>query len=121
MAKIALCISMMIYCLQAEILHDVNRDILQRHCLTCHQEQKIPSNLIYKRYLLKYSTQARIKAAIFSYLKHPEQQHSIMPSAFFLKFPMKAALSLDDATLKRAIKAYVAKFSLQKRLRLKKQ
>jgi cytochrome c551/c552 len=93
---------------------------LEKACLSCHKEQQIPSGLIYKRYLMKYSTSERIENAMFSYLKDPQKSHSIMPPQFFLKFPMKPRMDIDDVTLRSEIRRYIQKFDLKKRLILDK-
>jgi len=94
-------------------------DLLEQKCLWCHKKEQVPSALIYKRYLLHDSTKSRIAHSMEVYLKEPQEEHSIMPRQFFLKFPMKKPLNLDDATLKRAIDAFIERFDIQKRLRLR--
>ncbi len=91
---------------------------LRKECLQCHVEQQIPSALIYRRYLMKYSTFERMQKAIFSYIKNPDQKHSIMPPQFFLKFPMKEVSTLDDDTLQKMIKRYLNTFDVKKKLTL---
>ena len=91
---------------------------LEQNCLSCHQAQQIPSSLIYRRYLMKYSTDRRMQEAIFRYLKNPNKDHSIMPPQFFLKFPMKESLSLEDEVLRREIKSYLEQFDVKKKLLL---
>ena len=93
---------------------------LKKACLSCHKEQQIPSDLIYRRYLMKYSTTERIEKAMFTYLKEPLHERSIMPPQFFLKFPMKPPMNMDDETLKREIRAYMKQFDIKKRLILEK-
>jgi len=98
---------------------DVNVDDkqqLQKACLQCHAEQQIPSALVYRRYLMKYSTFERMGGAIFAYIKNPDQKHSIMPPQFFLKFPMKEATILDDDMLQQMIKSYLNTFDVKKKL-----
>jgi len=102
----------------AASMQEVTSEGLEKNCLQCHKEQTIPSYLIYRRYLMKYSTPERIENAMFDYLKEPLQSRSIMPPQFFLKFPMKPPLDLDDDTLRREIRAYIEKFDIRKRLRL---
>jgi len=92
---------------------------LEKDCLACHQSQQIPSDLIYKRYLLKYSSHDTIKKVMFAYLKEPKKSHSIMPPQFFLKFPMKPKSSLLEDQLREDIGAYIDHFDIKKRLRLK--
>ena len=96
-------------------------DSVEKNCLLCHRQQQIPSQLIYKRYLLKYSTEQRMEKAIFSYLKNPDKKDSIMPPAFFLKFPMKIALDLEDKELHESIHAFLKKYDLQKKLMLEEE
>ncbi len=93
---------------------------LEQACLNCHKTQQIPDRLIYKRYLMKYSTEGRMDEAIFSYLKTPEKGRSIMPGPFFSKFPMKEDLHLDDGILRQYVTAYLEKLDLKKKLVLEK-
>ena len=92
---------------------------LEKFCLDCHIKDQIPSELIYKRYLLKYSSKDKIEDKIFGYLKDPKQKDSIMPKPFFLKFPMKKRLPYSDKTLKKLIEKYIEKYDVKKRLKLK--
>jgi len=89
---------------------------LQDACLKCHKKEQIPDSLIYHRYLMRYSTSSRMEKAIFNYLKMPDKTDSIMPSQFFLKFPMKKKSDMDDETLKRNIRYYLEKYDIRKRL-----
>jgi len=101
--------------LYGEEMHS-QEQALQNACLSCHQQQQIPSGLIYKRYLMKYSTSTRMEEAMFAYLKHPAKEHSIMPPQFFLKFPMKQAITLDDSSLRKNIQGYLDIFDIKKKL-----
>jgi len=89
-------------------------------CLSCHKEQKIPSDLIYRRYLMRYSTADRIEEAMFAYLKDPLQSRSIMPPQFFLKFPMKPPLAISDAKMRAYIRDYIDRYDIRKRLSLER-
>jgi hypothetical protein len=91
---------------------------LEQACLGCHYQQQIPSEMIYKRYLMRYSTHSAIKKAMVKYLSVPQKSDSIMPLQFFLKFPMKAPTHLNARELEESIEAYLKHFDVQKRLRL---
>ena len=106
-------------CLFAEELSTQEQSV-EQNCLNCHQQQQIPSSLIHRRYLMKYSTAKRMEKAIFAYLKHPDKARSIMPSAFFSKFPMKEATTVDDSTLRKYIQNYLETFDIKKKLVLEK-
>ena len=85
---------------------------LQSACLECHTTLHIPSEMIYRRYLLRYASKEVLRQRIFLYLKHPSTATSIMPPPFFSKFPLKKAQQLDDATLRRLIDAYIDHFDI---------
>jgi len=93
---------------------------LEEHCLACHREQKLPDNLIYRRYLLKYSSPQRIENALVKYLEHPLKERSIMPAEFFLRFPIKYANDLSPAQLRELVRRYIDYYDVRKRLRLEK-
>ena len=93
-----------------------NNSLAKKNCLSCHQKEQIPSHLIYKRYLLKYSTKSRMKKVILEYAKNPTKKGSIMPTPFFFKFPMKRKLNLDSETLGKSIDDYLDYFDVKKRL-----
>ena len=91
-------------------------EALEKNCLICHQKQQIPSELIYRRYLLKYSDLKTIKEQMFSYLQDPKRENSIMPKQFFLKFSMKKMLDLNTTLLRDGVEAYIDFFDIKKRL-----
>jgi hypothetical protein len=98
----------------------VSSDALENNCLNCHRAQQIPDSLIYRRYLLKYSTDDRIQKVLFAYLKDPKKINSIMPAPFFLKFPMKEKMTLEDEILQKNIVNYVQKYNIKNKLILEK-
>jgi len=91
-------------------------DALQKNCMSCHLKQKIPSELIYRRYLRKYSTHKAIKETLLSYLRNPSKKTSIMPKQFFLKFPEKKALDMNETVFSESIDAYLEYFDVRKKL-----
>ncbi len=89
--------------------------MVEKNCLSCHKAHAIPSELIYRRYLLRYSTHEAMKQAIVSYLSNPNPKNSIMPSPFFVKFPMKQSSTLDKPTLLRSTEEFLDYFDIKKR------
>ncbi len=85
-------------------------------CLQCHKTEQIPDSLVYRRYLMRYSTPERISEAMLKYLKAPKKTDSIMPLQFFLKFPMKKGMKMDTEDLRRYIYRYIEEFDVKKRL-----
>ena len=89
---------------------------LKKNCLSCHKTQQIPTKLIYKRYLLKYSTKKAMKKAILYYIKNPTKENSIMPKPFFFKFPMKFKNILSSKKLDKNINLFLDEFDVRHRL-----
>ncbi len=96
--------------------HESQVQQFENRCIVCHTSQQIPSELIYRRYLMKYSTKEAMATAILRYLKKPQKKLSIMPPQFFLKFPIKSNLGLDEMTLKKNIEIYLDYFDVKKKL-----
>jgi len=115
MGKIVISLTLLTLLISAKELNS-----FENICLSCHKQQQIPSSLIYKRYLMKYSTKERVEKAMFIYMKNPKKEYSIMPPPFFLKFPMKKKISLDDKSLHKYIKIYLEWFDIKKKLILGK-
>ena len=116
MGKIIIFFTLLCMVSNAQEVNAEDNQQLQKECLQCHVDQQIPSALVYRRYLMKYSTFERMEGAIYTYIKNPDQKHSIMPPQFFLKFPMKEATTLDDDMLQKMIKSYLNTFDVKKKL-----
>jgi hypothetical protein len=91
---------------------------LQKACLSCHEKEGIPTDALYKRYLLKYSSNKRIKEVIFHYLKHPTIEKSIMPAPFIHKFGLQPSSTLTDEELAAYIEALIRKYDVKNQLYL---
>jgi cytochrome c1 len=119
MEKIIMVLSLFTFSLWANTEMQTTKT-LEETCLSCHAQQQIPNGLIYKRYLMQYSTDRRMEKAMFKYLKNPNKKTSIMPPQFFLKFPMKEKLDIDDKTLQTHIQNYLKKFDIRKHIIIEK-
>lgn len=93
----------------------LNASEFDKYCLNCHGGD-FKFHVIMKKYTLKYSSEKRIKEAIFAYLKEPTAEKSILPLEYIKRFGIKEKSSLDDATLKRMIDIYYKEFGLQPKL-----
>lgn len=93
----------------------LNASEFDKYCLNCHGGD-FKFHVIMKKYTLKYSSEKRIKKAIFEYLKEPLSTKSILPSEYIQRFGIKEKSSLDDETLKRMIDIYYERFSFQSKL-----
>ncbi|MEA1954239.1 MAG: hypothetical protein U9O24_07580 [Campylobacterota bacterium] len=113
MVKIALLSTLLYVASYSQTLYADEKETLEKACLSCHKAQQIPNKLIYRRYLMKYSTTSQMHKVIYSYLKNPTTQQSIMPPQFFLKFPRKEASHLEDVQLKELIREYLDRFDIR--------
>jgi len=113
MGKIILLVSLLFVGLYAQ---KTQVQKLENKCLSCHGKQQIPSELIYRRYLMKYSTREDVKEAMLRYLKNPKKETSIMPSQFFLKFPMKQSFAFSEEILRENINSFMDMFDVKKKL-----
>ena len=84
----------------------------ETNCLSCHKSP-IQLNMFMKRYTLKYSSEPKIKDAIFQYLRTPTQQQSVMPFGFIRRWGTKEKSILNDEELKKAIDIYYEKYNLK--------
>jgi len=115
MVRVFLILIMFIGYLESEALAP-NSINIEKNCIACHTKQKIPSELIYRRYLTKYSTHKTIRKVIFNYLKNPTKENSIMPKQFFLKFPPKEPIDMNDTALIKTIDTYLDYFDIKRKL-----
>jgi hypothetical protein len=93
----------------------LNASEFDKNCLNCHGGD-FKFHVIMKKYTLKYSSEERIKEAIFEYLKEPLSAKSILPSEYIQRFGIKEKSNLDDKTLKKMIDIYYEKFSPRSKL-----
>jgi len=90
--------------------------LIEDRCLSCHKTQSIPSEMIYRRYLLKYSSKDRIREKIYNYLRSPKRENSIMPPQFFSKFPLKEPIDMRDKELQNMIDGYIEYYDVNHKL-----
>ena len=86
-------------------------NVFKSNCLKCHKNYEL--KLYIANYTLKYSSEKRIKKAIFNFLKSPTSYKSIMPPSYIIKHEYKKPTTLDDKKLKEAIDIYYQKFNLK--------
>lgn len=95
---------------------NLKQEVLLQKCLDCHKKEQIPNTLIYRRYLVKYSTHDAMLHAIVKYMKDPKKEKSVMPPPFFLKFSMKTKLDMNTRKLEEGTRAFLKMFDMKKKL-----
>ena len=87
----------------------------EENCLNCH-ENDFKFGMMMKKYTLKYSSEKRIKMAIFDYLKNPTYEKSILPVGYLNRFGIKEKTTIDDKLLREMIDIYYDKFNMHSKL-----
>jgi len=91
----------------------LSANIYESNCKSCHGIEN-QLNIFMHRYTLKYSSEKRIKKALFEYMKKPEATNSIMPMGFINRWGVKAPSTLSDRELREAIDSYYHLYNLRK-------
>lgn len=81
-------------------------DVYENNCIACHSKLPVSIDKYFYRYLLKYSSETKLKKAMTDYLKNPAKDTTIMPEAFISRFGIKEKTDLNDKELKEAIDKY---------------
>ena len=78
----------------------------ERNCIPCHKN--LPTSLqgMFKNYLLVYSGEETVKAALRHYMRYPSKHISVMSDLFLGTYGIKEKLYINDEELKEAIDIY---------------
>jgi len=97
-------------------IQNLQADSFEKNCVECHfAKQQL--EIFISRYTIKYSSETRIKDAIYNYLKNPTQKSSVMPQGFLNRFGIKKPSQLSDSELKNSIDEYYRKYNFKDRIR----
>ena len=88
-------------------------------CLKCHEQQNIPFEMIYKRYLIKYSSSIDIKEAMIRMCKNPSIENSELPRGFLRRFGVKESCTLKEEELSQAIDELIEYYDVKKYIKIK--
>jgi hypothetical protein len=81
-------------------------DVYEQNCVKCHAKIEVSIDKYFYRYLLKYSSERQVKAALKEYLNNPQKDKSVMPESFLARFGVKEKTTLNEAQLEKAIDTY---------------
>ena len=100
--------------LLASILHG---GVYQTNCVACHKTLPVSIDKYFYRYLLKYSSEKDVKAAMYHYLQNPSKKKSVMAEAFISRFGVKQKSKLTNKELQKALNVYWNRYKVFGRLR----
>jgi len=90
-------------------------DSFEHNCRNCHfQESQL--QMFMSRYTLLYSSEKRIKKALYEYLQNPIEKNSVMPKGFLNRWGVKEKSLLEEKELMKSIDEYYEKYNLKQLL-----
>ncbi len=89
----------------------------EQNCLECHGDAEQQMGVFFGRYLIQYSSERKVKKALYDYLSDPTYQKSVMPMGFLNRFGIKEKSDLSNKDLKEAIDTYYKNFAPKYRLK----
>ena len=87
----------------------------KENCLSCHTNY-FKFNMMMKKYTEKYSSEEKIKKAIFDYLQNPSYETSVLPYGYLNRFGIKEESFLEDNTLREMIDIYYKEFNIKDKI-----
>jgi hypothetical protein len=84
----------------------------ERHCVPCHRDLPTTLQGMFKNYLLVYSGEQTVKAALRHYMRYPSKHISVMSDLFIDTYGVKGRLYISDKELQEAIDIYWEKYKV---------
>ncbi len=72
-------------------------------CAGCHETTAPPFSLVYRRYLMLYSSKAHIEKRMVDFLTAPSKKRSSMPEGMKIRFNPQKHPSYDPIEAKQAV------------------
>ncbi len=94
-------------------LHANNFD---QKCVACHAKLPISFDKFYMKYLIMFSSKKYIKEAMFSYLKDPMLNLTVLSKEEIQKMGLMPKLDISDEELKSLIDEYIKRYDVKKKL-----
>ena len=92
--------------LAAVTLTAAQRDPYRNDCVRCHRKLPVTLDKFFFNYLLKYSSEREVKAALYSFLRHPTKKKALASEELIRQYGLMPPSRLSDTDLRRAIDTY---------------
>ena len=86
--------------------------IYRNNCVACHRKLPVSLDKFFFNYLLKYSSERRVKAALFKFLKHPTKKKALASEELITRYGLMPVTTLNDTDLRSAIDVYWEKYKV---------
>ena len=81
-------------------------------CTACHEKSAPPLSLVYRRYLMLYSSKARIQKHMVDFLVAPSKAKSAMPEGMKNRFKPQNHPSFPPQVARKAVETLIEKEDL---------
>ncbi|NLC27867.1 MAG: hypothetical protein GX780_03735 [Campylobacteraceae bacterium] len=99
------------------LILNADAKIYEQNCVPCHEELDVGIDKFFYRYVLVFSSEISVKAALKDYLLHPMKEKSILPDGLIEKYGIKEPSSLKEDALEEAIDEYWRRYTFIGKLR----
>lgn len=89
----------------------------ETNCVACHKEMEVGIDKFFYRYLLVFSSEVSLKAALKDYLQYPMKEKTLLPEGLVARFGIKKTTKLNEKELDEAIDTYWQTYKLIGRLK----
>lgn len=80
--------------------------VYERNCVACHKKLPVTLDKFFFNYLLKYSSERRVKEALFRFLKNPTKKKALASEELVTQYGLMPKSRLSDTELRKAIDTY---------------
>ena len=104
-------IAMILFLSLQWLLAETSSPILER-CSACHEKSAPPLSLVYRRYLMLYSSKARIQKHMVAFLVAPSKAKSAMPEGMKNRFKPQNHPPFSPQIAQKAVQQLIEKEDL---------
>ena len=88
------------------------RKIYRQNCVECHRRLPVTLDKFFFNYLLKYSSERRVKEALYKFIKNPTKKKALASEELINEYGLMPKTTLSDTNLRRAIDVYWEKYKV---------
>ena len=94
------------FLLLSSLLSAENVNIYERNCISCHKRLPVSLDKFFFNYLLKHSSERRVKAALCDFIKNPTKKKTLASEELIKQYGLMPKTALSDTDLRKAIDTY---------------
>ena len=82
------------------------RSVYEKNCVACHKELPVSLENFFFNYLLKYSSERKVKEALVKFIKNPTKKKALASEELIIRYGLMPKTRLSDTELRKAIDTY---------------